>query len=114
MPVDVLSQRLPWVITVNGQIVARFATERDARGFAQARYKAEALVLFGRTHQDLAVSAVRAGARTSLEVAAFTGLPGRHAAAYLCAALEQGVLRKAGTVPTDRPGRDYVEYEAPA
>lgn len=35
---------LPWAVFVGGVLVARFEDERDARGFAIARYKGDAVV----------------------------------------------------------------------
>jgi hypothetical protein len=36
--------RMPWRVLVDAMVVAVFATERDARGFAKARYGDEATV----------------------------------------------------------------------
>jgi hypothetical protein len=38
------SNHLAWTVELDGQIVARFADERDARGFAAARYHGDATV----------------------------------------------------------------------
>jgi hypothetical protein len=38
------ANRLEWTVKMDGQIVARFAQERDARGFAAARYRGDATV----------------------------------------------------------------------
>lgn len=38
------SNRLEWSVKMDGQIIARFVHERDARGFAAARYHGDATV----------------------------------------------------------------------
>lgn len=43
------ANRLDWTVKLDGRVIARFIDERDARGFAQARYRGDASV--ERRHQ---------------------------------------------------------------
>jgi hypothetical protein len=38
------AQQMPWRVVVDGALVALFVDERNARGFAQARYGEDAIV----------------------------------------------------------------------
>jgi biotin operon repressor len=86
------SAPLPWCVVRDGEMVARFRGERDARGFAKARYGTTATVLNGRTHRDLVLSALKAGDATSGDLCAMTGIDRWHIWGQLDALQRRGLV----------------------
>lgn len=99
---------LRWRVDVAGEMVARFKHERDARGFAKARYGEAATVIGRRTRQAIVQAALEAGAQTVSEISAVTGLTRAHVWGVLGGMQRRGIVAIVGTRPAgSRPATLY-------
>lgn len=102
---------LPWIVKVDSTIVARFEQERDAKGFARARYPKS--TVYCKTVSDFQriYQTIQNGTGTAPEIAKTTAVDIRIVWTTITKLKRQGKIRKVGVQP-DPPYR--VTYEAVA
>lgn len=103
---------MTWVVIFDGEIVAMFTLERDARGFAQARFKGDATVLNGQSQRELVLAAIHDGAMDAEEVAALIGMSRQQVSAYLSSLRRDGLVTACGTRRLGARGPHATLYKA--
>lgn len=100
---------LPYLVRVDGETLARFAVERDARGFARARYGADAAVVSRvESHRDRIIAALRDGIDNAPDIADATAIDRRNVQTIFTRLRREGLIRRV-RVSKSYPYRAYYE-----
>lgn len=97
------------MVRVDGETLARFAVERDARGFARARYGAEAVVVCRvGSHRERILAALRQGVDNAPDIAKATAIDKRNVQTIFTRLRREGLIRRV-RVSKNYPYRAYYE-----